>query len=393
MGRNGKILEKTKSFLGTGPHFDLYKVKFNLKQLRLDLQLFAGDPDKTEKATPRRKEKAREEGQVTYSKDLAMAMVFMAVLVVLKSIFPRTYVAIKNMTEYFVSLPTSGDYKEISELHAIIIPQLNDVFTTLATVLLAAFAIAIGLGLMQTKGMFVLKNAMKFDLNRINPLSGLKRMFSLKSVVELIKNLAKLAILGFVGYNFIVGVWNTLFLLPSYSISDSMAFIGNSLYDMSFQIAFALLILGFADFFYQKWEFERSIKMSKQEIKDEYKNIEGNPEIKRRQKQMMAEVASKKMIEEIPSATVVVTNPTHFAVALRFELGDMTAPLVVAKGADLMAQKIKEIATEYKIPIFENAPLTRRLYAEVDIGEEVPTDMYQAVAEVLAYVFKASGKV
>jgi len=155
----------------------------------------------------------------------------------------------------------------------------------------------------------------------------------------------------------------------------------------------ALIVLGFVDFFYQRWEFERDIKMSKKEIKDERKDIEGNPEIKRKQRQMMAEMSQRRMMEEVPSATVVVTNPTHLSIAIKFVLEKMNAPVVVAKGADHIAFRIREIAKEYHVPLYEDKKLAWELYERVEIGEEIPNDMYRAIAEVLAFIFKNSGKV
>ncbi|HOO32026.1 MAG TPA: flagellar biosynthesis protein FlhB [Thermotogota bacterium] len=363
-------------------------------KIRYDIQFFAPpDPDKTEEATPRRKQKAREEGQVAYSKDLAMASVFLAVIVVLRFMIPTLYNGLKQTLTFFVELPNMGDYHEYTDLGQYITVNLQEVTLALAVILLSGVLIAVVLGLAQTKGLFVLKNAFKFDLKKINPIEGFKRMFSLRSVIELLKNLAKLAILGFIGYSYIAGIWDTLFLLPDYSISESLTFMMESLYNMSIQIAAALIVLGFADFFYQRWEHSRNIRMSKKEIKDERKDIEGNPQIKQKQRQKMAEMSQRRMMEEVPSATVVVTNPTHISIAIRFVLEKMAAPVVVAKGADHIALRIREIAQEYDVPLYENKPLAWELYERVEIGEEIPNDMYRAVAEVLAFIFQKAGKV
>jgi len=361
------------------------------RRLYIDLQLFA-DPDKTEKATPRRRQKAREEGQITYSKDLATAAVFIGIIVFLRFIVPKLYENLTRLVVFYLSLPNLGDIADFKDPFLNLFIEGKDFFLFLAFLLLAAFAIALMTGMLQTRLLFTLKG-IKFDLNKLNPINGFKRMFSLRSVVELIKNIGKLAILGIIGWSFITGLWNTLFLLPDYSTMDSMVLIGDSLYQLAIRIGFALVILGFVDYFYQRWEFERSIRMSKQEIKDEYKNIEGNPQIKAKQRQMMAELAKRRMMEEVPSATVVVTNPTHYAVAIQFDLDTMSAPVVVAKGIDFIALRIIEIAKEHDVPIHENPPLARRLYETTEIGEEIPAELYQAVAQVLAYVLKTVGKV
>jgi flagellar biosynthetic protein FlhB len=373
--------------------YDEFLLNGQKKKLKIDIQFFAKDPDKTEKATPRRRQKAREEGQVSYSKDLAMAIVFLGVIVMLRLMIPMVYKGMEQMLTFFCALPNMGDYREYTALGEYISLTGQDLMWGLVIILLSGVAMAIVTGFAQTKGLVVFKKAFKFDLNKINPIEGFKRLFSLRSVIELLKNLAKLALLGFIGYSFINSIWSVLFLLPDYSIEQSLVFLADSLYQMALRIALALIVLGFVDFFYQRWEFERDIKMSKKEVKDERKDIEGNPEIKRKQRQMMSEMSQRHMMEEVPSATVVVTNPTHLSIAIKFELDKMNAPLVVAKGADNIAFRIREIAKEYHVPFYEDKLLARELYERVEIGEEIPNDMYRAVAEVLAFVFKNSGKV
>jgi flagellar biosynthetic protein FlhB len=373
--------------------YDEFLLNGQKKKLKIDIQFFAKDPDKTEKATPRRRQKAREEGQVSYSKDLAMAIVFLGVIVMLRLMIPMIYKGMEQMLTFFCALPNMGDYREYTALGEYISLTGQDLMWGLVIILLSGVAMAIVTGFAQTKGLVVFKKAFKFDLNKINPIEGFKRLFSLRSVIELLKNLAKLALLGFIGYSFINSIWSVLFLLPDYSIEQSLVFLADSLYQMALRIALALIVLGFVDFFYQRWEFERDIKMSKKEVKDERKDIEGNPEIKRKQRQMMSEMSQRHMMEEVPSATVVVTNPTHLSIAIKFELDKMNAPLVVAKGADNIAFRIREIAKEYHVPFYEDKLLARELYERVEIGEEIPNDMYRAVAEVLAFVFKNSGKV
>jgi len=373
--------------------YDEFLLNEKPSNLKIDIQYFAKDPDKTEKATPRRRQKAREEGQVAYSKDLAMAIVFLGVIVMLRLIIPMVYKGMEQMLQFFCALPNLGDYREYTALGEYISVTGQDLMWGLVIILLSGVVMAIVTGFAQTKGLVVLKKAFKFDLNKINPIEGFKRLFSLRSVIELLKNLAKLALLGFIGYSFINGIWSVLFLLPDYSIEQSLMFLADSLYQMALRIAMALIVLGFVDFFYQRWELERDIKMSKKEVKDERKDIEGNPEIKRKQRQMMAEMSQRRMMEEVPSATVVVTNPTHLSIAIKFELEKMSAPIVVAKGADNIAFRIREIAKEYDVPLYEDKLLARELYERVEIGEEIPNDMYRAVAEVLAFIFKNSGRV
>jgi len=362
-----------------------------LSSIPFDIQRFA-DPDKTEKATPRRRQKAREEGQTAYSKDLAMAVVFIGLLVILFFLAGSLVANLGQIISFFLSLPNRGEMDDPQVIWEYLIIEGQQTVLLVLLALFGGFFLALFLGLYQTKLMISLKS-LKFDLNRINPISGFKRLFSLRSVVELMKNLVKLAILGFIGWAYITGLWEQLFLLPDFSVEQSMGFMGHSLFQMGLQIGVALLALGFFDFFYQKWEFERNIRMSKKEVKDEYKDIEGNPEIKRKQREKMQEILNKRMMQEVPSATVVVTNPTHYAVALRFELEVMDAPVVVAKGVDPIAQRIKDIASDHDVPIIENPPLAKSLYEKVDIGESIPVELYQLVAEVLAHVFKTAKSV
>lgn len=362
-----------------------------LNWIPLDIQRFA-DPDKTEKATPRRRQKAREEGQTGYSKDLAMASVFLSLLIVIFFLAQWLVQNLGKITAFYLSLPNRGELEDPLIVWEYLTQEGQDIFVILLLILMSGFFIALFLGFYQTKLLISLKS-LKFDLNRINPISGFKRLFSLRSAVELLKNLVKLAILGAIGWSYIVGLWDDMFLLPDFTVEQSMAFMGNSLFQLGIRVGAALLALGFFDYFYQKWEFERNIRMSKKEVKDEYKDIEGNPEIKRKQREKMQEILNKRMMQEVPSATVVVTNPTHYAVALRFELDAMDAPVVVAKGVDHIAQRIREVADEHDVPIVENPPLAKNLYERVEIGEAIPVDMYKLVAEVLAYVFKTAKKV
>ncbi len=365
----------------------------NGARLTFDIQLFAKDPDKTEQATPRRREKAREDGQVPYSKDLAMALVFISVIVVLRFMIPLVYHGMRKIMTFFVALPNRGTFQDFRALGQYISLRGDDLAWALIMIILSGVVIAITTGFAQTKGFLSLKKAFKFDLNKINPIEGFKKLFSLRSVVELIKNLLKLAVLGVIAFLFIRDIWSMLFLLPNQSLLEGMIFLADSLYTMTLRIAFALLAIGFVDFFYQRWEFERDIMMSKKEVKDERKDVEGNPEIKKKQRQKMQEMAQRRMMEEVPSATVVVTNPTHLSIAIKFNIETMNAPVVVALGADNIAMRIREIAKEYDVPIYEDKTLARELYERVDIGDEIPNDMYRAVAEVLAYVFQTSGKV
>ena len=214
-------------------------------------------------------------------------------------------------------------------------------------------------------------------------------MFSKDSAFELIKSIIKSGLIGYMAYASIRDHQNELFILYDLELKQAVALVGSLVIDVGFRISLVYMIVGIADFVYQKHKFNEDMKMTKQEVKDEFKNTEGDPQIKGRQRRKMQEVSQKRMMQDVPKADVVITNPTHFAVALKYEAEVSSAPVVLAKGEDYLAQKIKEVARENKIEIVENKPLARMLYHNVDVGAEIPPELYQAVAEVLAAVYKA----
>ena len=220
---------------------------------------------------------------------------------------------------------------------------------------------------------------MKPELSKLNPLNGFKRIFSKDSLFELVKSILKIVIIIYIAYTSIKDNANDLFALYDLGLNQAVALVGTLIINTGIKISIVYLVIGLADF----------MKMTKQEVKDEYKNTEGDPQIKGRQRRKMQEVSQKRMMQDVPKADVVITNPTHFAVALKYEAKVSSAPVVLAKGEDYLAQKIKEVARENKIEIVENKPLARMLYHNVDVGAEIPPELYQAVAEVLAAVYKA----
>ena len=230
---------------------------------------------------------------------------------------------------------------------------------------------------------------MKPELSKLNPLNGFKRIFSKDSLFELVKSILKIVIIIYIAYTSIKDNANDLFALYDLGLNQAVALVGTLIIKTGIKISIVYLVIGLADFIYQKHKFNEDMKMTKQEVKDEYKNTEGDPQIKGRQRRKMQEVSQKRMMQDVPKADVVITNPTHFAVALKYEAKVSSAPVVLAKGEDYLAQKIKEVARENKIEIVENKPLARMLYHNVDVGAEIPPELYQAVAEVLAAVYKA----
>ena len=235
--------------------------------------------------------------------------------------------------------------------------------------------------------------SMKPKLNRISPLAGFKRIFSLRSVMEFLKGVFKITIVA-------IGIWfavrgdlDILKTLPSHSIESLLAFLAAAVTKVMIAVAICMFFIAVLDYLYQRYEFMKNMKMSMQEIKDEYKQQEGDPHVKQKLRQIRAERAKNRMMQAVPESDVVITNPTHFAVALKYDNNEMQAPVVVAKGADLIAKKIRELAEEADVPLVRNPPLARALFENVDLDQEVPIEHYKAVAEVISYVYKLKRKI
>ncbi len=314
---------------------------------------------------------------------MAAAFLFMSVALM---IFGNSLVStIESAWEDFFSLRNFDDMTWGS-LISRTIGSFRGAAILVAGAVLGAMAVGILVGTFQTRFLISFK-AIKFDLNRINPIQGFKRLFSLRSVFELLKALIKTAIVGYIGYSAFKGEWRHMLDYPMMFPQDSAAHMVRVIFNIVIKSGIALLALAIFDYFFQRWEYEKSLRMTKQEVKEEMKDIEGNPEIKRRQRQMMMEILRSRMMQEVPKATVVITNPTHVAVAVKYDREEDEVPMVVAKGKDKVAEKIKEVAREYNIPIVRNPPLAWELYERVELGEEIPPDLYRAVAEVLVYVY------
>ncbi|MCR5153519.1 MAG: EscU/YscU/HrcU family type III secretion system export apparatus switch protein, partial [Lachnospiraceae bacterium] len=229
-------------------------------------------------------------------------------------------------------------------------------------------------------------------LSKLNPLKGFKKIISKDKIFELIKAAFKILIIFYVAYSTLKGEVDKLKILYNLTLMQSIKLITDIVINMGLKISFFYFILGLADFIYQKMKFKKDMRMTKQEVKDEYKNTEGNPQIKGRIKSKMREVSMRRMMQKLPEADVVITNPTHFACALKYDKEKSKAPVLIAKGADHLAQKIKDVAKEHNIPIVENKPLARMLYSNVDIDSEIPSELYKMTAEVLAYVYQLKGE-
>lgn len=354
------------------------------REFRIDIQLFA-DPDKTERATPRRRQKAREEGQVPVSREFTSGLSFLVISVVFLFIGWALLDSIVSGTMEVLEL-SDRDLSSFEDFWVALSRSFSGTFLYLALIVFGAAVFALIVGLVQTKFLFTLK-PLRPDLSRLNPISGLRRMFSLRSLFELAKSILKLAIIGFVGYSVVAGRLNEVLRTVYSDTLDGVVLVWDVLAEMLVKCAIALLIVSVIDFYYSRYEYEQNIKMTKYEVKEEFKEVEGNPEVKRRQRQIMMQYATRRMMQQVPEASVVITNPTHYACALRYDPERDFAPILVAKGVDRVAQRIIEVARENDVPIVRNPRLAREIYYSTDLGEAVPERLYRAVAEVLAYVY------
>ena len=347
------------------------------------------EQEKTEEPTSKKLEDARKEGNVAKSQDVVGLVTLVVGIVVL--IFYMKFVVYKIEKFYIYYLTFFSHEWSLNDIINLFLKSVLEVFILLAPIVIAIMLAGV-LGNVAQFGFLFTTKAILPKFSKINPISGLKNLFSAKKLFEGIKMTLKVAIAFGVGFNLFVS-W--LAEIPKLELFDLMTQI-KWLVDKAIILAFTMigvfLVFAIIDFAYQKYSYKKSLKMSKQEIKDEMKNTEGNPEIKAKIRQIQMKMASQRMMGEIPKADVVVTNPTHYAVAIRYDRTKDKAPKVIAKGVDHLAQKIKEIAREHDVMIVENKPLARQLYAEVELEEEIPEKLYKAVIEVLVYVYKTKGK-
>ncbi|MCX6828818.1 MAG: flagellar biosynthesis protein FlhB [candidate division Zixibacteria bacterium] len=345
--------------------------------------------ERTEQATPRRREKAREEGKVARSAELNSAVILCLGAVALYFMGPILVSQLKQFM-IFIFQEAPRMHPDYDTMVALLTSKVMTFFFLLGPILLVLMVVAYGINVMQVGFLFTGK-PLEPKLDKLNIATGIKKLFSARSLVELIRDTAKVILIGFVGYKAITAQMDSFFLLSDNSVGVFAGAMGQMALKTTLQIGAVMLVLAIFDYAYQKFDFEKSIRMSKQDIRDEYKDTEGSPQIKARVRQIQREMSRRRMMQEIPNADVVVTNPTHIAVALKYNSTEMDAPMVVAKGERLIAEKIKEIAREAEVPVVENPPLARALFSMCEVGSYVPAKLYRAVAEVLAYVYRLKG--
>ncbi|KHF39763.1 flagellar biosynthesis protein FlhB [Halalkalibacter okhensis] len=359
-----------------------------MNRLRLNLQFFA--EEKTEKATPKKRQDTRKKGQVAKSTDVNTAIILLLVF-----LFLWLFGGLLGETLFNLLKHTFQTYLLMEMTEANIAALFWELVMESAIVLLPIMMIALIAGVAASYiqvGVLFAPEAIKMKLSNFDPIKGAKRIFSIRALVELLKSLLKISLAGVVVFIIIWMNLENVMILSQKSVGDGFAFIAQLTAILGISVAILLLILSIPDYLYQKYDHEKQIKMSKKDVKDEHKNMEGDPRIKSKRKQKQMEMAMQRMMQEVPKADVVITNPTHFAVALRYDEEKADAPFVVAKGVDFMAQKIKGVAAEHKVVTVENRPLARALYHQAEIGDQVPEELFKAVAEVLAYVYRLKDK-
>ncbi|RDW19497.1 flagellar biosynthesis protein FlhB [Oceanobacillus arenosus] len=356
-------------------------------RLKMDLQFFAGE--KTEKATPKKRQDERRKGKVAKSQDINAAILLLSSLVTL-IVFSKNILG--NMMLLFEQFFINFDREvTISSVMQVFITAVFELAKLVAPIFVISIIAAIASNFLQIGFLFTTES-LKFDLKRIDPIQGAKRIFSIRALVELLKSLLKIVCIGSITF-FIIWMYKDEMLMTAFTNAEgALSFFGRVTATMGISATIALLFLAILDYAYQRFDFEKNLRMSKQDIKDEYKNMEGDPLIKSKIKERQRQAATRRMMSEVPNADVVITNPTHFAIAIKYDEKKASAPYVLAKGVDQTALKIKEIAKEHDVVMVENRPLARALYKAIEIGDVIPEEFYQAVAEILAYVYRLEKK-
>ena len=359
-----------------------------VRPLEFDLQRFA-EGDKTEEPTAKKRRDARKKGQVARSQELNAAFVLLMGFFMLKLLWEYIYGNLAGyMTHIYSNLYVSTSTESISELFLGVMMLLAK---TALPVMFSIMIIGLGINLLQV-GLVISTEKLEPKLDNLNPINGFGRIFSKRSLVELVKSIFKIIIIGFFIWLYVKDQIPYMPYFIYYDLGTSLEQIADIIFTLAFQIIAVIMVLAIADYAYQSWQTTQDLMMTKQEVKDEFKQTEGDPQIKGKIRQKQRQMAMMRMMQEVPKADVIVTNPTHLAIALMYKQG-MTAPVVLAKGQDIVAERIKNIAREHRIPILENKPLARALYESVQVGDIVPRELYQAVAEVLAHVYKLKHKV
>lgn len=349
-----------------------------------------GTGEKTEEATPRRKKEAREEGNVAKGKEISQAFTLLASFILLYFLMQQMiFTVIGEIRFYFSELIISPF--SINNAYNILMTAFIKTIRTIAPIMIVSAAAGVLVNFLQIGPLFTTKSLVP-DLKKIDPIKGAKNIFSLRSLMELFKSLFKLFVITAVAYNILSKNIDIFEESLHQDLTQSIVVLSSLISKMAFSIIAALVILGIIDLLYQRWQHNKDLKMSKYEVKQERKEMEGDPMVNQQRKQRQREMSMNRMMSSVKDADVVITNPTHIAVALKYDLDEMDAPEIIAKGEGFVAQKIKKKAREAEIEVVENKPLARSLNSMTEIGDQVPVELYQAVAEILARIFRENEK-
>lgn len=354
--------------------------------IKINLQLFA-ESEKTEKPTPKKRREARQEGQVVQSREVTTVFILFSSFIGLKLLNELLGKQLSRLTvNIFNEVKNPEVFLHINNL----IPNGLKIFSTFALIVLPilgiAFISSLVISYLQVGFLFTTKT-LQIKLNRLNPVEGLKRIFSKRALMELFKSVFKIILATYVAYSYLRKNLLTILQYPQMELAESLFSFSNLTYNVIVRVLGILFLLAIIDFFFQWRQHEKNLMMTKQEIKEEYKQTEGDPLIKSKIKERQRRLAMSRMMQDIPKADVIITNPTHYAVALKYDREKFDAPYVLGKGVDIIAENIKKVAKENDIPIVENKPLAQAIYNNIEIGEMITEDLYEVVAEVLAYVY------
>ncbi|MEK4510324.1 flagellar biosynthesis protein FlhB [Paenibacillus sp. FSL K6-2524] len=355
---------------------------------RLDLQLFSGE--KSEKATPKKKQDSRKKGQIAKSQDVSGALILLSVFLSLSAFggYIKTRLVFLYSDVFYHRLSMDVTTENVMTMFRSYGIQI---LLVLAPIFLVVVVVAAVASYAQV-GFIMSGESLKMKFSKLNPIEGFKNIFSMRSVVEFLKSILKLTVIGYLVFSTVWGARGYISSLSQVTVEAAFNFTAELTMSLGIKIAVALFVLGVIDYIYQKYDHAKKMRMSKQDVKDEYKKMEGDPLIKGKIRERQRRMALQRMMQDVPKADVIITNPTHFAVALKYDGSQMDAPQVVAKGQDYVALRIREIAKEHGVITMENKPLARALFQRSEIGDVIPADLFQAVAEVLAYVYRMKGK-
>lgn len=360
-------------------------------EFKINLQLFT--EEKTEKPTPKKIKESREKGQVLQSKEVNSAFILLGAFVALNLLATYIGITLRSFTINLYEEYLNVDYLfSIKNINGLLLVTLYNLFKVVLPIGFVCLLIGVIASYLQIGYLFTTKTlAIKFS--KLNPVEGFKRMFSMKSIVELVKSIIKILLIGFVVYRYSINQLNAIFNTIVMDVEVIVNTIKEITINLGLRAGIVLLVIAILDYYYQKYDYGKNLKMSKQEIKEEFKQTEGNPQIKSKIKEKQRQAAMRRMMQDVPKADVIITNPTHYAIAIQYDSHQFAAPKILAKGKDLIAENIKKIAKENNLPIIENKPLARTLYSTVEVGEFIPPELYQAVAEILAYVYQINNRI